>query len=116
MERGRCRRHRLVALFEEALAALPDRDSSVRARANARLASGLYFLDDETDRRTALTAEAVAMAERVGDDDTRAFVLGCALAGAWMPGNEEDRVRQGTEVIELGRRSGNLVHELTGNV
>jgi hypothetical protein len=83
--------------------------------ATARLASELYFLDDETDRRSALTAEALAMADRLGDDDTRAFVLDCALWGAWMPGNEEDRVRQGTEVIEIGRRSGNLVHELTGH-
>ncbi len=106
--------HELVAVLEEGLETLPSGDSPLRAMATARLASELYFLLTESERRQRLTTEAVAMAERVGDDDAAAFVLGCALWGAWVPGNPTERRERALEIIELGRRSGNRVNELTG--
>jgi tetratricopeptide (TPR) repeat protein len=103
----------LITLLDEGLAALPEGDSTWRAKGMARLAGELYFYLDESDRRAQLTADALAMAERVGDDDTSAFVLGCALWGSWLPHNSAERRERAHEMLELGRRSGNRAHELT---
>lgn len=108
--------HALVELLEHGLATIEPGDSPLRAMALARLASELYFLEAESERREALTAEAVSMAERCGDTEAKAFVLGCALWGGWVPGNAAERVARGREILELGRSAGNLVHELTGTM
>jgi tetratricopeptide (TPR) repeat protein len=56
-----------VHLLEQALAALPEGDSSLRAQVLARLAAALYQRADQADRRAALCAQAVGMAGRLGD-------------------------------------------------
>ena len=108
--------HPLVELLEEGLAGLPMNDSPLRAMATARLASELYFLITEVTRRQQMTADAVAMAERIGDPDTSAFVLSCAVWGGWVPSSERENLDRSREIIELGRRSGNHLHELTGTM
>src|SRR5207245_6754944 len=55
----------LVTLLEQALAALPDGDGSLRARALGRLAEALAFSDRE--RLSELCQQAVTMARRLGD-------------------------------------------------
>ncbi len=63
-----------VALLEEALSALPDADTPLRAELLARLGTELYY--DPADTRAApLAADAVAMAERSGDDAVLAYAL-----------------------------------------
>src|SRR3954452_17296566 len=57
-----------VALLDEALGALPDEDSPLRARVLARLSLELYYAG-EPELRVALREEAVAIARRI--DDTR---------------------------------------------
>jgi tetratricopeptide (TPR) repeat protein len=106
----------LVELLEEGLAALPDEDSSLRAMASARLAGELYFLTSEASRRQQLTDAAVAMAERIGDPATSAFVLSCAVWGGWVPGSERDGLARAQEIVELGRSTGNRLHELGGTI
>jgi tetratricopeptide (TPR) repeat protein len=56
-----------VHLLEQALAALPEGDSSLRAQVLARLAAALYQRADQADRRAALCEQAVGMAGRLGD-------------------------------------------------
>jgi tetratricopeptide (TPR) repeat protein len=56
-----------VHLLEQALAALPEGDSSLRAQVLARLAAALYQRADQADRRAALCDQAVGMAGRLGD-------------------------------------------------
>jgi eukaryotic-like serine/threonine-protein kinase len=56
-----------VHLLEQALAALPVGDSSLRAQVLARLAAALYQRADQADRRAALCEQAVGMAGRLGD-------------------------------------------------
>jgi len=56
----------VAALLQEALARLGGEDSPLRARLLARLALELYYAGDP-DRRLALSAEAVALARRLGD-------------------------------------------------
>ena len=62
------RRYRMS--LEEALDALPEADSGLRARLLSRLAENLAFLPRERERAGLLSAEALSMARRVGDADT----------------------------------------------
>ncbi|MFQ5418090.1 MAG: hypothetical protein ACE5FL_13755 [Myxococcota bacterium] len=55
-----------VGLLEEARAAMPERDSALRAELLARLGTELYY-DENASRSDVLTRDALAMAERLGD-------------------------------------------------
>ena len=59
---------------EEALAALPETDTALRARLLGRLAMELHF-SDEPERCQALARQGVALARRLGDPSTLAFAL-----------------------------------------
>jgi tetratricopeptide (TPR) repeat protein len=59
----------LIPLLEQALAALGPEDGVLRARVLSRLAGALRD-QASIDRRASLSAEAVAMARRIGDPDT----------------------------------------------
>jgi tetratricopeptide (TPR) repeat protein/energy-coupling factor transporter ATP-binding protein EcfA2 len=89
-----------IRLLEQALAALPEDDSPLRAQALARLATELYPSDQE-ERRTALGEEAVAMARRL-DDPT---VLLVALHGRhWAvlaPDRSALRLANATEMLDV---------------
>ena len=106
----------LIALFEECLSGLPPGDSPLRARVVARLAGELYFLADESDRRHALTAEALELVDRLDDDDASVFVRSSALWGSWIPENADERRTQALEIVELSQRTGNRFHEFTGRM
>jgi tetratricopeptide (TPR) repeat protein len=81
---------RLVPLLEEALARLPEDDSILRAKLLARLAGALRD-EPSLDRRCALSREAVAMARRLGDDDTLAGALTSLFMATWGPDVDELR-------------------------
>nr|MDQ3090362.1 AAA family ATPase [Actinomycetota bacterium] len=61
-------------LLEEALAALPAADGPLRVLVLARLAENLAF-PTEDERATALSAQALAMARRLGDPDVLVAAL-----------------------------------------
>jgi hypothetical protein len=65
----------LVALLEEALRALGEGDSALRARVLARLAQELVF-STAAARRVALSRQAVSMARQVGDLTALAAAVG----------------------------------------
>jgi class 3 adenylate cyclase len=94
----------LIALLEEALSALPEKDSAVRTRVMARLASALYF-SEEVERRRSLSDRAVAMARRIGDQSALAYVLGGRRLVYWEPGNAEERLAIATEIVRLAKRA-----------
>jgi class 3 adenylate cyclase/tetratricopeptide (TPR) repeat protein len=100
--------HELIGLLEEALSRLGEEDSAQRARLLVRLAIAIYFVS--TERRIALAHDAVAMARRVGDPLTLAYVLNDAHFVLWGPESGVDRVSLATELIELAERAGD--HEL----
>ena len=60
--------------IDAALVALPEEDSALRARLLSRLSSGLHLIRGAEDRHRALATEALAMARRLGDVSTLAFV------------------------------------------
>jgi DNA-binding SARP family transcriptional activator len=95
----------IIPLLESALAALDDRDSKLRVLLLARLAGALR---DELspERRDSLSAEAVAMARRVGDPETLAYALDGRYAAIWSPDNHEERFAIATELLRLGEELG----------
>jgi tetratricopeptide (TPR) repeat protein len=104
-----------IALLEEALAALPDDDSELRARALAALSLELYFTPEQA-RGVTTSADAIAMARRVGDSDTLAFALACAHTAISDPGHLQERFEIATELVAVGERAGNPELALVGHV
>ena len=68
----------LIELLREALDSVRPEEGELRSRLVARLAEILHFAGEPRGRRCGSRGEAVALAERLGDDE----VLAAALAGA----------------------------------
>ncbi len=81
----------MIQLLENALAALPEEPSSLRARCLARLGSALVpGSPDRHMRALGLAREAIAMSDALGDDETRYRVLQWAIpaVGFTIPASE----------------------------
>jgi predicted ATPase len=104
----------LVELLDAALAALGEDDSVLRVRVLARLAMALYFSYSAAERRNALSSEALAMAQRVGDRSALAFALLARHFVLWGPGSVEERLTLATEVVRLAQEAGDLRIALEG--
>ena len=96
---------RVVSLLEEALAAMPETDSPLRARLLARLANALRS-QPTRETRVALSAEAVGIARRLADPATLAYVLDGRWTAAWGPDNVEERLRLAKELVLLAQQAG----------
>jgi tetratricopeptide (TPR) repeat protein len=96
----------LIGLFDEALTRYPEGDSPLRAMMTARMASELYFRPGAIERRRELTDAAVAMARRLDDPKTLAYVLNAAHWGLFEPGSERDRLAMAREMLDLTTASG----------
>lgn len=96
----------LIPLLDEALALQEPTDSALRAQLLARLAAARYW-SSPTARRTALVDEAIAMARRVGDPGTLAFVLSEAHRATWDPDSPERSLPWTSEIYALAERLGN---------
>jgi len=94
----------LVALLEDALAALGDADGTLRARVLARLGAELHWSADRP-RGATLSREAVEMARRLGEASTLAYALFMRHLAAWSLDNVEERLAIATEIVELAERS-----------
>lgn len=81
-----------VALLVEALERIGPSDDPLRVRLLSSLAVALYW-SDAAQRRTQLGREALAMAERLGDDETLAFALSSVQLATCGP----DATPQGLE-------------------
>lgn len=100
-------------LLEEARNALGMEDSSLRAWVLARLSVALSFVAS-SDRRQALSAEAVAVARRVGDDAALAHALASRCDSIAGPAHAEQRAEDATEIVRLARAAGDQGLELLG--
>jgi hypothetical protein len=104
----------LVGLIEEALAALPEGDSSLRVRLMARLAGALQPALDMTEP-VRFAQEAIASARRLGDPAT---LLGALIAGisAMMDMvDARERLPLNLEAEELASRLGQSEQLLRSN-
>jgi DNA-binding SARP family transcriptional activator len=105
---------RLIPLLEEALSALDERDSPLRARVMARLSCAVR--DQPTrDRRLALSEEAVTMAGRFGDPATQAYAVAARCIALAGPDTLEAFADTAREAVQLGERAGESESELTGH-
>ncbi|MEW6297255.1 MAG: hypothetical protein AB1671_05865, partial [Thermodesulfobacteriota bacterium] len=104
----------LVGLLDAALAILSTDDSVLRVQLLARLAMALYFSHAAAERRNALSIEALAMAQRVGDRSALAFALLARHFVLWGPGRVEERLALATEVVRLAQEAGDLRIVLEG--
>jgi DNA-binding SARP family transcriptional activator len=95
----------VVAALRDSLANLSPGDGPLRCRVLLGLANELYYVASY-DERHELVNEAVAMAERLGDDR----LLVEARQGSWMPlwccSNTEERFEDATAALELARKLG----------
>lgn len=107
--------HYLVDLLEEAATMLGDGDSALRARVLAHLAAELWYTGTP-ERRAALSADAVAMARRVGDQRALTFALSSRHLALWGPANVEERLAVAGEVVRLALAIGDVERVLQGRV
>ena len=103
-----------VALLEEALATAPERDTATRARLLATLAGDLGPRD--ATRAERLSANAVAMARRLGDPAVLAYALHARFYGLEDPETRGERRVVLAEQAELARRLGDPLHLFWANI
>jgi class 3 adenylate cyclase/tetratricopeptide (TPR) repeat protein len=107
---------RFIGLVEAALRRLDPADSPLRAMLLSRLAMALYFAapdrqQEALERRGRLSADALAMARRLGDDNVLAPVLYARCFATLGPDNLVERTALITELIRLAEALG--AQELT---
>jgi hypothetical protein len=91
-------------LLEEAREALGASISPLTAQLLARLATELYFVPGSWERRDILSAEAVAMARRMGEPRTLAVSLHARNYALWAPGGAAERLAIGREIVDLAHQ------------
>ena len=102
-----------VSLLDEALSALPEDDSPLRARLLARISLELYYAG-EPELRLSLSEEAVAIARRTGDLRTLATCLDARHYALWLPENVEERLEVAAELRRVAEETGDPELELHG--
>ena len=101
----------LVALLEEALAAMGPADGALRAHLLGRLGEALYFSEDRA-RAAALTAEAVAMARRLDHPDVLATTLIRRHFTIWGPDTAAERLELSADAVRVAARGSHREVEL----
>ena len=105
----------LASLLADAIAAADRRRDALHARLLARLAAGPLRDDPDRSRRERLSAEAVEIAEEVGDLPTLAYVLDGRYAAIWGPDALDERMAIARRLVETSRRIGDRERELQGH-
>ena len=95
-------------MLEAAISAVGAGDSTARARLLATFAAELTW-DGDWRRRRSLSDEALAMARRVGDADTLAYVLTRRPNTIWVPDALGERLANTEESLRIARRLGDPV-------
>jgi tetratricopeptide (TPR) repeat protein len=110
-----------LALIEEAVSTLGEADSTIRAKALASLAGRLYYTAP-AERRLGLSSDALAMAQRLGDAETIAYVLFIhhrilSLRVADAPAEVlSEQLQTSTELVRLAEKLGDGSREFQGRV
>ncbi|HEX2273231.1 MAG TPA: AAA family ATPase [Acidimicrobiales bacterium] len=89
-----------AAMLEAALEAQGPAETTVRARLLANLAVEMVYGKDR-DRRYVLSAEALAMARRLGEPETLAHALLARIVAVWGPDSVVERLALTEELVAL---------------
>lgn len=92
-----------VRLIDQALEGIGHGDSAPRARLLGLLAEELYY-QPGSERKDALSAEAVAMARRLGDPVALASALSSRCLALWGPDHLDERTTIAREIVQLAQR------------
>jgi len=95
----------MVALLEEALAAIGDAASGVRAMLLARLAQELAATEPR-NRALELCEEAIETARRVNDNAAMVSALWTQHQLLWGPDGVEKRLEAASEIVRLAEKAG----------
>ena len=106
-------RSRAAGLTREALDAIDEGDSGVRARLLGSHAVLIYY-DSTSEERDTLTQTAVEMAQRIGDTETIAYTLHSRHAALWEPRYNEECLSTATQIVHLAEETGNKGMEARG--
>ncbi len=104
----------IVGRLERVLAELPAEDSELRCRLLGTLAAELYDGSDDP-RCDEFSAEAVAMARRIGEPRLLAVALTCRYHAVHMPRFVDELLAVAAELIALGREHAMPATELLGH-
>jgi class 3 adenylate cyclase len=103
----------VVSVLREALAAMPEEDSALRARLTGRLGREMYF--GSLDDNARLTSGGIEMARRVGDKQALAEALWNHLWGSTaMLEGAEQRLPLAKEMILLAEEANDRQMAITG--
>jgi tetratricopeptide (TPR) repeat protein len=94
-----------AGLLEEALAALPEADSPLRAAVLARLAVEIYHSSD-VERRLRLSSEAMEMSRRLGDSEALVTALHARHWALGSPDMIQERLENTREMLALAAETG----------
>jgi DNA-binding SARP family transcriptional activator/tetratricopeptide (TPR) repeat protein len=89
----------LIGLLTEALAALPEEQTALRARLLARLAMALYFAVPLSERAR-LSDQALQLARASGDSTALAAALNARYFASWGPALAGRRMAAAAELLE----------------
>lgn len=104
---------RQIELLEEALLALPEGATSLRAQCAARLSVALS-LSGVDDRRAALSDQAVALAREADDPHALVWALAASCDVHSGPADIARRLQEATEILTIARGARDREGELLG--
>jgi DNA-binding SARP family transcriptional activator/tetratricopeptide (TPR) repeat protein len=105
----------LIALLEQALEMTPSDLSVTRVILITRLCGALYFCTERRDDMRRLSAEATAIAVRLGDPTATSLAAAARRRAYWGPGNREQRLADSTQLLRSAREAGDLELTLQGH-
>jgi hypothetical protein len=96
-----------VGLLEEALAALPPGESSLRAHLLAHLALEMWSANEPVDRRVAVSQQAIELARRLGDSEALVTALHARHWALTTPGMALERLAHTEEMLRVAKETVN---------
>jgi DNA-binding SARP family transcriptional activator/tetratricopeptide (TPR) repeat protein len=105
----------LIALLEQALEMTPGDLSVTRVVLITRLCGTLYFAPERHDQMRRLSAEATAIAARLGEPEAAALAAAARRRAYWGPGHLERRLADSTQLLRSAREAEDLELTLQGH-
>jgi DNA-binding SARP family transcriptional activator/tetratricopeptide (TPR) repeat protein len=105
----------LIALLEQALEMTPEDQPVTRVIIITRLCGALYFSPERRDDMRRFSAEATAIAARLGDPLAAALAAAARRRAYWGPGHLERRLADSTQLLRAAREAGDLELTLQGH-
>ncbi|HEX3835095.1 MAG TPA: AAA family ATPase [Solirubrobacteraceae bacterium] len=105
----------LIALLEQALEMTPADQPMTRVVLITRLCGALYFSPERRHDMRRFSAEATAIAARLGDTLAAALAAAARRRAYWGPGHLERRLADSTQLLRSAREVGDLELTLQGH-